>query len=123
MAGIVAYRNLGNDTDVITAAARNQFLHSFISAYTLILLYDILAKWRKDKPGQDVVPIVVPAALTTIACYLMHRYGFPPLELSPSIDPGLNTAPTLGVISAVMPLYHYRDRVMALFNSLWDSWR
>lgn len=104
-------------------AAWNQAIHSTISAAWLMWLYSQIVK-KYSWPWKDVASWGVPALLTIVICYLIHKcgisveflesqwvdfdkLGIDPVLREPSKEAALSTVPTAVVISVVMPVYHF----------------
>jgi len=104
MGAVSGLMNVRHGLDEVTNAAINQIIHSGISAATLMKIHELLAK-RVKTLAAEVVPVVIPAALTTAICYTIHKFGIPYLR-EPSAEPALSTLPTAVVIALIMPVYH-----------------
>lgn len=104
MAAMSGTMNIQHGWEEVGNAAINQTIHSGISAATLIKVHEILTKRVKTLAG-ELIPIVIPAALTTSVCYAIHKLGIPYLR-EPSAEPALSTVPTAVVITLIMPVYH-----------------
>lgn len=122
MGAISGLMNVHHGLDEVTNAAINQMIHSGISAATLMKIHELLTKRVKTLTG-ELVPIIIPATLTTAVCYAIHKLGIPLLR-APSTEPALSTLPTAVVITLIMPIYHLAhhgkrisERVSSLFKN------
>lgn len=96
--------NLKHGTDVAVHSGINQAIYSGFSTGVLTRVYEILVNRKIQTPFGGLVPIVVPAIVTTYLCYLTHKFGIPYLR-DPSPNPELSTAPTAVIIILIMPVY------------------
>ncbi len=96
--------NIENGSIEMMRAARNQVIHSGISALVVMKISDTIAAKVKSLPG-ETLPIAIPASMSTAACYLIHRCGIPEI-FQASSEPALSTIPTAILVTIMMTGYH-----------------
>ena len=109
--------NVDHGVSAMGNAAINQMIHSGISASVIMQGHKSIAKRCKTKISQ-IVPIIIPAAISTAVCYAIHKLGIPYLR-EPSAEPEYATIPTAIALSIVIPIYHfayYRSKLKSLLG-------
>lgn len=109
--------NTDKGIDAMQNAAVNQMIHTAISATVIMQVHAVIAKHCKTKISQ-ILPAMIPAAISIVACYAIHKLGIPNWRES-SANPELSTVPTVIALSVVMPTYHFayfRDRARSLLG-------
>lgn len=119
MGCISGLTNMGHGEASFIRAAINQMIHTGISSILILPIHAGVSKLSRTRAAQIVLPALVPAALSAAGCYAIHTFGLPYELRPPSKEPFLASLPTIGMVSTVIPLYHfayYRHRLAGLFS-------
>ena len=115
MACVSGLTNSEHGMDAVMHAAINQAIHTGISAAVIMKIHACITKRCSSRMSQ-ILPALIPAAISTAACYAIHKFGIPSLR-DPSAEPALASVPTAAALSVVMPTYHlayYRHKLSGL---------